>query len=520
MKKVTILDTTLRDGEQSEGISFTVKDKIKIAKILDDAGFNYVEGGWPLSNPKAVEFFKEMKKNPLKKAKLVAFGSTRKATNKPENDPNLLALIEAKTPTVSIFGKSWDFHVTNALKISLEKNIELVMDSIKFLKKHGKEVIFDAEHFFDGYKANSKYALQVLWAAEQAGADIICLCDTNGGSLPYEIEEIIKVVKIKVSTPLGIHAHNDSDTAVANTITAVEKGAVHVQGTINGYGERCGNANLISIIPILKLKMNMDCLSNEQLSKITSISRRIAEIANLAHSNHQPFVGESAFAHKGGIHVSAVLKHSETYEHIKPSLVGNNTRIIVSELSGVSNLHAKAKEYGLSFKKDSTEAKDILKKLKEMELAGYQFEEGEASFEMMIHRTKKNYKKFFILQGFRVINETHSPDEKMSIEATIRINIKGQNIHVAGTGNGPVSVLDNALRKSLEKFYPSINEVHLVDYKVRVLDSKDGTSAKVRVIIESSDGKKNWGTVGVSENVIEASWNALIDSYEYKLLKG
>ena len=520
MRKVTILDTTLRDGEQSEGISFTVKDKIKIAMLLDEIGINYVEGGWPLSNPKTTEFFKQMQKNPLKKAKLVAFGSTARAKNKPSKDPNLCALIEAKTPTVSIFGKAWDFHVTSALKISLEKNLELVTESIKFLKKKKKEVIFDAEHFFDGYKANARYALQVIWAAEKAGADIICLCDTNGGSLPSEIEEIIKAVKIKVGTPLGIHSHNDIDTAVANTITAVNEGITHIQGTINGYGERCGNANLVSIIPILKIKMGVDCISSKQLEELTSLSRHISEIANLAHSDHQPFVGESAFAHKGGIHVSAVMKHSKTYEHIKPSLVGNKTRVIVSELSGTSNLLAKAKEYGLNLKKKSPEIKTLLKTLKEMELAGYQFEEGEASFEMMIHRARKNYKRFFSLKGFRVINEIHSPDEQMNIDATIRLNIKGKDIHVAGIGNGPVSALDHALRKSLRDIYPEINEVRLVDYKVRVLDSKEGTSAKVRVIIESTDGKRNWGTVGVSENIIEASWRALIDSYEYKLLKG
>lgn len=519
MHKVTILDTTLRDGAQTEGISFTAEDKLKILGLLDDFGIHYVEGGWPGSNPKDIEFFQKAKKVSLKYTKLVAFGSTRRSKFKAEDDPNIKALLEADTPAIAIFGKSWDFHVTKALKISLDENLKLISDSIKYLKEKGKEIIFDAEHFFDGFKNNPVYALKTLEAAENAGADILCLCDTNGGTLPQDIEKIILEVKKKTKSYLGIHTHNDSDSAVANTITAVNCGCVHVHGTINGYGERCGNANLCSIIPILKLKMGIDCVSEKSLKNLTSLSRHIAEIANLPQSFHQPFVGRSAFSHKGGIHVSAVLKQPLTYEHIKPEEIGNERRVTVSELSGISNLIYKAKEYGIDLQKDSKQTKEIIKVLKDLEHQGYSFEEGEASFELLVKRTLGIVKPFFVLEEFKV--ETDKRGEKTPVvSACVKLKVKGKHHEATGTGDGPINALDNALRKVLEKIYPEIKSVKLTDYKVRVLDSEAGTAAKVRVIVESADEKNIWGTVGVSTNVIEASWKALVDSIEYKLMIG
>ena len=519
MKQVKLFDTTLRDGAQTEGISFTVEDKIKIAKLLDRLGIHYIEGGWPGSNPKDIEFFRRAKELKLKNAKIVAFGSTRRAKVKPEDDANLKAIIDSGAPAVAIFGKSWDFHVTDALKISLDENLELVEDSIRFLKKSGKEVIFDAEHFFDGYKANPKYALKVLKAAEKGGADILCLCDTNGGTLAFEVQKIINDVKKHVKKPLGIHAHNDSECAVSVSCMAVYCGAVHVQGTMNGYGERCGNANLCSIIPILKLKLGIDCVSDEQLKSLTEISRHIAEIANLTQNAHQPFVGRSAFAHKGGIHVSAILKNPGTYEHIKPSLVGNEQRVTVSELSGISNLVYKAKAYGVDIKKDSPEVKTLLTQLKTLELEGYQFEEGEASFELLVKKTLGTYKSKFDLESFDIVTVKHGT-EPTKVKAKLKVNVKGNILETEAYGDGPINALDGALRKAIETSFPEIKEVKLTDYKVRVLDSEEGTAAKVRVIVESTDGARTWGTVGVSTNVIEASWFALLDSIEYKLMVG
>jgi len=519
MRQVKIFDTTLRDGAQTEGISFTVEDKLKVAKLLDRLGVHYIEGGWPGSNPKDIEFFSRAKELQLKNAKIVAFGSTRRAKVKPEDDPNLKAIIESGAPAVAIFGKSWDFHVTDALKISLDENLELVEDSMRFLKKNGKEVIFDAEHFFDGYKANPKYAVNVLKAAEKGGADILCLCDTNGGTLPSEVAEIFSKIRKITKKPLGIHAHNDSGTAVASSVAAVENGAVHVQGTINGYGERCGNANLCSIIPILKIKLGIDCVSDEQLKSLTEISRHIAEIANLPQRPHQPFVGRSAFAHKGGIHVSAILKNPGTYEHIKPALVGNEQRVTVSELSGISNLVYKAKAYGVDIKKDSPEVKELLTRLKKLELEGYQFEEGEASFELLVKKALKAFKPKFTLEGFDIVTVKEGA-EATKVKAKLKIKV-GQNIsETEAYGDGPINALDGALRKAIESVFPEIKQVKLTDYKVRVLDSDEGTAAKVRVIVESTDGARSWGTVGVSTNVIEASWFALLDSIEYKLMIG
>ncbi|MFC1478664.1 citramalate synthase [Candidatus Margulisiibacteriota bacterium] len=517
-KKVYLFDTTLRDGEQGENISFTVADKIKIAKLLDDFGIDYIEGGWPGSNPKAVEFFNEMKSIKLKRAKLAAFGSTRRANVTAAKDKNLQAIVETGVPVAVIFGKSWDFHALKALKVTLKENLAMITDSVAYLKKKGLEVFFDAEHFFDGYKNNPEYALQTLLAAEKAGADFIVLCDTNGGTMPLEVQEIVKTVKKTVKAPLGIHAHNDSDCSVANSVVAVESGCTQVQGTINGYGERCGNANLCSIIPCLQLKLGKKCVSDAQLKSLKALAHHISEIANLAPYDHQPFTGNSAFAHKGGIHVSAVMKHSETYEHIKPELVGNKQRVIVSELSGVSNLVYKAEEYGVNLKKGTPEVKELLAKIKQLEHSGYQFEEGEASFELLMKRATGEYKRLFALEGFRVINEKRG-DDKVTVEAAIKVDVNGQLIHTAADGNGPVSALDHALRKALEEKFPVLKELRLTDYKVRVLNSKKGTDALVRVIIESTDGPDTWGTVGVSTNIIEASWDALIDSLEYKLLK-
>jgi 2-isopropylmalate synthase len=515
--QVKLFDTTLRDGAQTEGISFSLEDKLKIAELLDELGIHYIEGGWPGSNPKDIEFFKAIKDIKLKTARIVAFSSTRRPKVKVEDDKNIATLLAADTPAVAIFGKCWDFHVTDALKTTLEENLDMIKDTVAFAKKAGKEVIFDAEHFFDGYKANPEYALKALKAAEKGGADVLVLCDTNGGSLPDEIEEIINTVNKQVKTPLGIHTHNDAGTAVANSVMAVKCGAVQVQGTINGYGERCGNANLCSIIPILKLKLYINCLSDKQLKRLTEISRHVAEIANLPQSPHQPFVGRSAFSHKGGIHVSAVIKHPGTYEHIKPELVGNERRVTVSELSGVSNLLVKAKEYQVDLKKDSPEAKQLIKALKEMEHQGYSFEEGEASFELLLKRTMGKTKPFFELEDFLVETHKHGKDVPL-VTAHVKMKVKGKQLESEATGDGPVNALDAALRKVLEDIYPEIKSVKLTDYKVRVLDTEAGTAAKVRVIVESADETKVWGTVGVSTNVIEASWQALVDSIEYKLM--
>lgn len=518
-KKLILYDTTLRDGEQSEGISFTVQDKIKIAKLLDDIGIDYIEGGWPMANPKAMEFFHEIRKVKLKNAKISAFGSTCRADNPPIKDKNLQGLIEVKTPTVCIFGKSWNFHVTEALKITLERNLKIIEDSVRFLKSKKKEVFYDAEHFFDGYKANPEYALKTIQVAQKAGADTIVLCDTNGGALPHEIPEILEAVKKVIRIPIGIHAHNDSETAVANSLMAINLGATQVQGTINGYGERCGNADLCSIIPALNIKMSKKVISDKQLKKLTELSHHISEIANLVPYDHHPYVGRSAFSHKGGIHVSAVLKESSTYEHIDPTKVGNKQRVLISEMAGGSNLIYKAREFGVDLKKDNPHIREVLNKIKKLEHAGYQFEEGEASFELLMKKALGKYKPLFILEGFRIVNEKLG-ENNIQIEATIKMDIKGKKIITAAEGNGPVSALDSALRKALEEHFPVIKKIHLSDYKVRVLDSKDGTEAKVRVLIESTDDHGNtWGTVGVSTNIIEASWEALIDSIEYKLLK-
>ncbi|MBI1992207.1 MAG: citramalate synthase [Candidatus Omnitrophica bacterium] len=516
MPRIELYDTTLRDGAQTEGISYSVQDKLRITEKLDGLGVQYIEGGWPGSNPKDAEFFRAARRLRLKTARLAAFGSTRRAV-RAANDANLKALLKADTAVVTIFGKSWDLHVRDVLKIGLEDNLTVIEDSVGFLKRHGRLVIFDAEHFFDGYKENRTYALKTLQAALTGGADAIVFCDTNGGSLPDEITEIINASKPGLRVPLGIHAHNDSDLAVANSIAAVRAGVSQIQGTMNGYGERCGNANLVSLVGILKLKMGLDCLPDARFKELTETSRYVAEVSNMAQRANQPFVGEAAFAHKGGVHVNAVLKNPRTYEHIEPSTVGNERKILVSELSGRSSLVFKAKGLALDLSKETPEAKRLLKLLQQLEHQGYHFEAAEGSLELLLKRELKQVKPFFTLDRFRVIMEKR--DRRLVSEATIKVRVNGVPEQTAAEGDGPVNALDNAIRKALKRFYPTLAEMHLTDFKVRVLNEKAGTAAKVRVLIQSQDAHDSWGTVGVSENIIEASWQALADSIEYKLLK-
>ncbi|MCX5777355.1 MAG: citramalate synthase [Candidatus Firestonebacteria bacterium] len=517
MKKVILYDTTLRDGAQGEGVSFSVEEKLKVAKKLDEIGIEYIEGGWPGANPKDAEFFQKLKELKLKHSKGVAFGSTRRAKNAAKEDENLKAIVRSGAPAAAIFGKSWDLHVTEALRISLEENLKLIGDSVDYLKSHKLEVFYDAEHFFDGYKANKEYAIKTLLAAEKAGADYMVLCDTNGGCLTSEIKSILEEVKKHIKIPLGIHAHNDSDMATANTIAAVEGGAVVVEGTINGFGERCGNANLCLVIPNLQLKLGIPCLVPAKLKELTVLSIFVAEIANITLPDNMPFVGYSAFAHKGGIHVDAVKKNPKTYEHTEPELVGNKRRVLISDQSGISNVLYKAMELNLDLGKDNPASKELLKKLKELENQGYNYEDAEASFELLMKKATKTHRTFFNLEEFRVLVE--SKKGKIVSEAIIKVRVKGVEEHTVAEGNGPVDALNNAIRKALERFYPSLTQVHLRDFKVRIVNPKAATQAICRVIIESSDGKAIWSTVGVSANLIEASWYALVDSIEYKLLK-
>ncbi|MBT3515814.1 MAG: citramalate synthase [Nitrospina sp.] len=517
MKIISLYDTTLRDGSQSEDVSFTVEDKIRIAHKLDEIGINYIEGGWPGSNPKDMDFFSRIQSIKFKQAKITAFGSTRHPKNDVKNDKNIKNLIEAKTDVVTIFGKSWDMHVKEALSTTLEENLRMVKDSVRYLKDNCSEVLFDAEHFFDGFKNNPEYAMKVLKEAESAGADWIVLCDTNGGSLPSEVEQACSLVKNSINTKIGIHTHNDSELAVANALAAIQAGVEQVQGTINGFGERCGNANLISVIPNLKLKLGLNCISDKQMQSLTDLSSFVYELANQAHWNHQPYVGKSAFAHKGGIHVSAVKKNSATYEHITPESVGNVQRILISDLSGKSNILSKAQEYGIDIDDHDQKLKSILDKLKSLEQLGYQYEGAEASFELLMRDALGEKEYFFDFIGFRVIVEQRGEDEKPISEATVRIRVNGIQEVTAAEGIGPVNALDKAIKKALGKFYPEMKNVSLFDYKVRILDQNKGTQAKTRVLIESGDHNSKWGTVGVSDNIIEASWQALIDSVEYKL---
>ncbi|MGA1847318.1 citramalate synthase [Deferribacter abyssi] len=519
-RKITLYDTTLRDGTQAEDVNFTVPDKVRIAEKLIDFGIDYIEGGWPGSNPRDIEFFQSIKKSNVSIDRIAAFGSTRRAKKSCDNDEILQALLQAGVPTLTIFGKTWDLHVTEALKISLEQNLEIIYDTVQYLKKRVDTVFYDAEHFFDGYKANKDYAIKTLKAAIEGGADCLVLCDTNGGTMPDELVEIIEAVKKEVGDyPLGIHSHNDSDCAVANSCLAVRHGIVHVQGTINGYGERCGNANLCSVIPNLQLKYGYECVSSEQLKKLKEVSRFVNELGNLKHNIHQPYVGRSAFAHKGGVHVSAILKNSRTYEHVQPELVGNKQRVLLSDLSGKSNLIYKAKDFGLDIDPKDERITQLLQQLKELENKGFQYEGAEASFELLIRKAMGTFQKFFDLLSFRVIDEKRSAIEPPFAEATVMLRVGGEIEHTAAIGNGPVNALDNALRKALERFYPNLKTVQLVDYKVRILTGKDGTKALTRVLIESKDDKDTWGTVGVAHNIIDASYQALVDSIEYKLFK-
>jgi 2-isopropylmalate synthase len=519
MRSVELYDTTLRDGAQAEDISFSVEDKLRITEKLDELGIHYVEGGWPGSNPKDNEYFKKVKKLNLENSTVVAFGSTHRPKYKVNEDATMKALLDSKAKIVTIFGKTWDFHVNEALKISLEENLKIIYDSVAFLKKKVRRVFFDAEHFFDGYKHNPDYAMKCLFSAQDAGADCLVLCDTNGGGLPNEIGGVVDFIMKSIKIPIGIHAHNDSDCAVANSVVAVGSGASHVQGTINGLGERCGNANLCSVIPDLQVKLGISCISNEQLKRLRDVSRFVNEISNLRHFKRQPFVGDSAFAHKAGIHVSAIRKRPETYEHIKPELVGNSQRVLISDLAGKSSVLRKAEEFGIHLDPDSPQVQDMVTTLKNLENEGFQFEGAEASFELLMKKSLGLHRRFFDLIGFRVIVEKRKEGEGPISEATIMVKVGGHIEHTASTGNGPVNAIDHALRKALDKFYPELKDVVLHDYKVRVLTAGKGTSAKVRVLIESGDEDKRWGTVGVSENIIEASYQALVDSIEYKLLK-
>ncbi len=523
---IILYDTTLRDGSQAEDVTFSVEDKVRFSAVLDGLGIHYIEGGWPGSNPKDIEFFKEMKKrkNKLKFSQLVAFGSTRRRGTTAAKDPNIKAILKSEVPVVTIFGKSWKLHVKSALGVTMDENLDMIFDSVKYLKSKVKKVFYDAEHFFDGFLDDPEYAMETLRAAEGAGADYIVLCDTNGGMLTETVTAIVSEVSKYMRVPLGIHAHNDSETAVSNSLAAVRSGAAMVQGTINGFGERCGNANLVSIIPALKLKMGYNCVSAKQLRTLKVVSGQLYELANMANRKHQAYVGDSAFAHKGGIHVSAVLKSPQTYEHIKPEVVGNRQRVLVSDLSGRSNILYKAKEYGVDLDSKSTVVKEILDEVKKLEHEGFQYEGAEASFELLIRRAQKKKEKYFKLHGFRVTDEVVEVDDKKDLqatksEATIKIEVGGEVEHTAATGNGPVNALDSALRKALERFYPSLKEVKLLDFKVRVVAGEAGTSAKVRVTVESGDKTDKWGTVGVSENVVEAAWQALVDGLEYKLYK-
>jgi 2-isopropylmalate synthase len=518
MRLVKIYDTTLRDGSQAEGVSYSVTDKIRIVKELDLLGIHFIEGGWPGSNPKDMEFFLKMGKVKLNNSKLAAFSMTRRLNLKAKNDPNINSLLKSNADIITIVGKTWDLHVTDVLKTTLAENIEMIKDTISYLASKGLTVFYDAEHFFEAFKHNKNYTIETLLAAQEAGARQICLCDTNGGTLPHEITEVVSLLKGKLKVGIGIHCHNDTGCAIANSLAAVLAGANMVQGTINGIGERAGNADLIPIIANLKLKMRIDCIADEKLKELTHISHFISEISNLKHKNDQPYVGQSSFAHKGGMHINAIIKNPKTYEHIDPSLVGNTRRVLVSELAGKSGVLTRAKDLNLNISKNSPDAKKILQLVQKLEHKGYHFEAAEASFEILMRRTLKKLGKFFELESFRVTTEKQS-NRRITTEAIIKLRIKGKKEHTVSMGEGPVNALDNALRKALKDYYPTLSKMRLTDFKVRVLDEKSGTAAKVRVLIQSEDAKNSWSTIGVSENIIEASWQALVDSIEYKLLK-
>jgi 2-isopropylmalate synthase len=533
---VTVIayDTTLRDGTQGEGVSLSVPDKLQIAQLIDELGVRYIEGGWPGSNPRDEAFFDEARKSlRLRNAKLTAFGSTRRAGIRPEQDANLQMLLAAQTPAITIFGKCWKLHAIDALRITPEENLELIFDSVRYLKERVGEVIFDAEHFFDGYADDAAYALAALRAAAEGGASYLVLCETNGGALPEAVAAAVRDVTSQLTNPIGIHTHNDSELAVANSLAAVRAGASMVQGTINGIGERCGNANLVSILPALQLKMGVACVTPEQLKTLKHVSRSVDEIANRAPWTQQAYVGQSAFAHKGGVHVDAVKKNSRTYEHIDPEAVGNERRILVSDLSGRANLELKAKELGLALDAKSPEARAILERLKELENRGYQFETAGASFKLMVDEAFGRRPRYFELKDLsvnvriadhsgadqRALDDRNSATDTYDTTATLEIAVGGETARTTSQGNGPVHAMDHGLRSLIDRFYPSLEDVRLVDYKVRVLSSGSGTGAVVRVLIQSTDGHEVWDTVGVNHNIIHASWDAMVDALEYKLVK-
>ena len=527
--RISLYDTTLRDGTQGEGIALSCDDKLKIARRLDDFGMAYIEGGWPGSNPKDMEFFERAQNElHLRNARVAAFGSTCKADADPADDPQVKLLIDAHTPVVTIFGKTWDLHVTEVLRTSLPENLRMIGETVRYLASQGREVVYDAEHFFDGYRANPEYALETLKAAILGGAGALVLCDTNGGSLPWQVGEAVDAVLSEVlgrggphadklaHVELGIHAHNDSETGVANSLEAVRRGCTQVQGTINGYGERCGNANLVSIIPDLQLKMGVACTSDENLAQLMELSRYVSELANQNPDSHQPFVGQSAFAHKGGTHVNAVVKFVMSYQHIDPSLVGNETRVLLSELSGKDNIAVKRREFGLEGLSVEQE-RAVLQRIKELENAGFAFESAEASVDLMLRRVRPDYHAPFEMVDYTATVE-HRRGRGMFSEGTVKVKVGDRVLHEVAEGNGPVNALNRALRKAIGQFYPRLRAVHLTDYKVRILDSTSGTAAMTRVLIDFADGERTWTTVGASTNIIEASWIALSDSVEYYIL--
>jgi 2-isopropylmalate synthase len=515
MTHVFVYDTTLRDGSQGEGVNFSLQDKLLLTRRLDDLGVDFIEGGYPLSNPKDAEYFQAVRDIPLRHAKVCAFGMTRRKNSDPATDTCLTALLDAKTPVVTIVGKTWDFHVTNVVGTTLDENLRMIADSVAHCKAAGREVMYDAEHFFDGYRANPEYAVKTLKAAESAGASCVILCDTNGGTMPERVAELVTEVRKHVRCDVGIHCHNDCDLAVANTLAAVRAGATQVQGTMNGIGERCGNVDLVSVVANLALKYRFEVLRPDSLVRLTEASRYVYELANMNFRPGQPFVGQSAFAHKGGMHTHAVAKDPATYEHINPEVVGNERRILVSELSGQSTIVTKTAKHALA--NDKAVMAKILTAVQDLEYAGYEFEAAEASFDLLVRKATDQYRPWFDRLSYRVKTE-HFGQELMT-EATVKVSVGGKVEHTVSEGDGPVNALDGALRKALLPHFPRLEEMQLVDYKVRVVNGRDGTAGRVRVVIESREGSDVWGTVGVSENIIEASWLALTDSFEYKLFK-
>jgi 2-isopropylmalate synthase len=512
---IQIYDTTLRDGTQREGISLSCEDKLRIARRLDELGVSFIEGGWPGSNPKDAEFFERARDIQWQRALMAAFGSTCRVGGGPEDDANIRALLESGAPVCTVVGKTWTLHVTDVLRTTFDENLRIIEKSLAFLRENGRRVIYDAEHFFDGYRADPAYALETLRAAVRGGAETLVLCDTNGGSLPWQIAEIVRAVGAEVRHPLGVHAHNDSETAVANSLAAVQEGAIQVQGTVNGYGERCGNANLCSIIPSLELKLGKRCLPEGHLQTLTDVAHFVAEVANLAPDEHLPYVGKSAFAHKGGIHVAAMRRNVASYQHIVPELVGNAQRVVVSELSGRGNLLSKAEEYGLA----AGDVGSVLEEIKALEAKGFSFEAAEASVALLMRRGEQGYRPPFELVDF-LVNVEHRTGRGIFSEAMVKVKVEGELLHTAAEGDGPVDALDAALRKALVGRYPEVKELHLVDYKVRILDGTNGTGATTRVLVDTQRGTRRWSTVGASTNIIEASWRALVDAIEYGLTIG